>query len=66
MSEAYPGASKELTVVLLKDQLVDMLEDPQLKTYVKQAHVGDLQEALVRTLEFELFIKTSSGRPRET
>ncbi len=36
--KAYPGASEELTVVLLRDQFVDALEDPQLKIYVKQAH----------------------------
>ena len=60
--KAYPGASEDLLVVLLRDQFVDALEDPQLKIYVKQAHVANLQEALARALEFESFVKTSSGR----
>ncbi len=51
--KAYPGTSEELTVVLLKNQFVGALEDPQLKIYVKQAHVGDLQETLACAQEFE-------------
>ena len=61
--KAYPGASEELTMVLLRDQFVDALEDAQLKIYVKQAHARDLQEALARALELESFVRTSAGRP---
>ena len=61
--KAYPGASEELAVVLLRDQFVDALEEVQLKIYVKQAHVRDLQEVLARALEFESIVRTSAGRP---
>ncbi|KAG0710289.1 hypothetical protein GWK47_023141 [Chionoecetes opilio] len=61
--KAYPGATEDLTV-LLRDQFVDALDDQQLKVYVMQAHVGDLQEALARALEFESFVQSSSARPR--
>lgn len=57
--KAYPGAPEALTVVLLRDQFVDSLDDLHLKVYVKQARVGDLLEALARTLEFESCLKTS-------
>lgn len=62
--KAYPRASEETAVLLLRDQFIDALEDAQLQIYVKQAHVADLQEALVRALEFESFVNTSAGRSR--
>ncbi|XP_069995361.1 uncharacterized protein [Penaeus vannamei] len=52
---AYPGASEDLTAVLLRDQFIDALEDYQLQVYVKQAHTTDLQEALAHALEYESF-----------
>ncbi|KAG0714605.1 hypothetical protein GWK47_013784 [Chionoecetes opilio] len=62
--KAYPGATEDLLTVLLRDQFVDALDDQQLKVYVMQVHVGDLQEALARALEFESFVQSSSARPR--
>ena len=48
--KAYPGATEDLTMVLLRDQFVDALVDPQLKIYIKQAHPSDLQKSLARAL----------------
>lgn len=62
--KAYPAATEDLLAILLRDQFVDALDDQQLQVYVKQAHVGDLQEALARALEFESFVQSSSVRPR--
>ena len=48
-----------VTSLLVKDQFIDALGDPQLQVYVKQAHAADLQEALARALEFESFVASS-------
>ncbi|XP_050725002.1 uncharacterized protein LOC127002823 isoform X2 [Eriocheir sinensis] len=61
VSRSYPAAPEEMIVVLARDFFVDALHDQQLQTYVKQAHPGDLQVALARALEFEAFLKTTSG-----
>ncbi|XP_050730508.1 uncharacterized protein LOC127005599 [Eriocheir sinensis] len=58
---SYPAAPEEMIVVLARDFFVDALHDQQLQIYVKQAHPGDLQVALARALEFEAFLKTTSG-----
>ena len=64
--KAYPGAPESTTSLLLRDQFVDALQDQQLQIYVLQAHVGDMQQALARALEFESFIKKSApGGRRE-
>ncbi|MPD02224.1 hypothetical protein E2C01_097791 [Portunus trituberculatus] len=39
--------------VLLRDQLVDAVNNVQICMYIQQAHVKILQEALVRGLELE-------------
>lgn len=61
--KAYPGATEDLTMVLLRDQFVDALVEPQMKIYIKQAHPSDLQESLARALEFESFVRTSGSGP---
>ena len=48
-----------VTSLLVKDQFVDALGDPQLQVYVKQAHATDLRETLARALEFESFMASS-------
>ncbi len=53
---------KEIIVVLAQDSFIDALDNLQLQIYVKQAHPGDLQVALARTLELEAFLKTTSGQ----
>ena len=58
---SYPAAAEEMVAVLARDFFVDALQDQQLQIYVKQAHPGDLQVALARALEFEAFLKTTSG-----
>ena len=50
-------------MVLLRDQFVDALMDPQMKIYIKQTHPSDLQESLARALEFESFVRTSGSGP---
>ena len=50
-------------MVLLRDQFVDALMHPQMKIYIKQAHLRDLQESLARALEFESFVRTSGNEP---
>ncbi|KAK8389762.1 hypothetical protein O3P69_009038 [Scylla paramamosain] len=60
--ESYPAAPEEIIVVVARDSFIDALDDQQLQIYVKQAHPGDLQVALVRALEFEAFLKTTSGQ----
>ncbi len=59
---SYPTAPEEMIVVLPRDSFVDALDDQQLQIYVKQAHPGDLQVTLARALEFEAFLKTTSGQ----
>lgn len=49
--KAYPGVAEATKTVLLHDELVDALEDAQLQLYVRQAHIGTLQEALACALE---------------
>ncbi|KAG7157489.1 hypothetical protein Hamer_G005932 [Homarus americanus] len=56
---AYPGASPDLLVVLLKDQFVDALDSTKLKIQVKQSQPVTLQEALTRALEFESYVRSS-------
>lgn len=58
---AYPTAPEEMIIVLARNFFVDALHDQQLQIYVKQAHHGDLQVVLARALEFEAFLKTTSG-----
>ena len=58
---SYPAAAEEMIVVLARDFFVDALQDQQLQIYVKQAHPEDLQVALARALEFEAFLKATSG-----
>ncbi len=41
---------------------MDALDNQQLQSHVKQAHPGDLQVVLARALEFEAFLKTTSGQ----
>ncbi|MPC68538.1 hypothetical protein E2C01_062740 [Portunus trituberculatus] len=64
MRKTYPRASEETATLLMRDQFIDALEDAQLQIYEKQAHVANLQEALAWALEFESFVKTSTGRSR--
>ena len=52
-----------MTMVLLRDQFVNALMDPQMKIYIKQTHPSDLQESLARALEFESFVRTSGSGP---
>ncbi|KAG0715519.1 hypothetical protein GWK47_011790 [Chionoecetes opilio] len=56
---AYPGASEDMITLLLRDQFVDAVNHPQIKIYIQQAHVEDLQQALARGLEMESFLRTS-------
>lgn len=51
-----------MIIVLARNFFVDALHDQQLQIYVKQAHHGDLQVVLARALEFEAFLKTTSGQ----
>ncbi|KAK8389230.1 hypothetical protein O3P69_020876 [Scylla paramamosain] len=44
---SYPMAPEEMIVVLGRDSFIDALDDQQVQIYVKQAHPGDLQVALV-------------------
>lgn len=67
---AFPDAPGMVTSVLVRDQFVDDLGDPQLQVCVKQKvprcgykildRAADLQEGLTRALEFESF-GASSG-----
>ncbi|XP_042878205.1 putative golgin subfamily A member 6-like protein 19 [Penaeus japonicus] len=59
--EALVRRSEEMIVVLARDFFVDALQDQHLQIYVKQAHPEDLQVALARALEFEAFLKGTSG-----
>ncbi|KAG0719777.1 hypothetical protein GWK47_049794 [Chionoecetes opilio] len=43
---AYPTAPEEMMNVMSREHFVDALHDKDLQLYVKQAHPGDVQEAL--------------------
>lgn len=47
-------------MVLASNAFTDALQDHQLQISVKQSHHGDLQVAVVRTMEFEAFMKMAS------
>ncbi|MPC49768.1 hypothetical protein E2C01_043582 [Portunus trituberculatus] len=57
----YPEASE--MIILLRDQFVDAIDKQQLRIYVQQAHPKDLQEALARGLDLELFLWTMREQP---
>ena len=56
---AYPAAPEDMVSVLARDHFLDALQDRDLQLYVKQAHPGDVQEALARALELEAFLRTA-------
>lgn len=60
--KTYPEASEYMVTILLRDQFVDVVDHPQIRIYIQQAHVKNLQEALARGLEMESFLRTSPGR----
>ncbi|MPC32210.1 hypothetical protein E2C01_025515 [Portunus trituberculatus] len=62
---AYPEASEEMITILLRDQFVDAIDNQQLRIYVQQARPKDLQNALVRGLELESFLRTTREQPNE-
>ncbi|MPC52228.1 hypothetical protein E2C01_046091 [Portunus trituberculatus] len=47
-----------MVTVLSWDAFIDTLEDQQVQIYVKQVHPADVQQALVRAMEFEAFLYT--------
>lgn len=53
-------------MVLAHDFFVDSLLDQQLQIYDKKAHTVDLQVALATALEFETFLRTTSGLGKAT
>ena len=59
---AYPEAGEDMITVLLRDQFVDAVDHPQIRIFIQQARVKNLQEALARGLEMESFMRTSSER----
>ncbi|MPC41189.1 hypothetical protein E2C01_034775 [Portunus trituberculatus] len=50
-----------MVTVLSRDAFVDALEDQQVQIFVKQAHPADVQQALVRAMEFEAFLYTTAA-----
>ncbi|XP_036355945.1 uncharacterized protein LOC118761880 [Octopus sinensis] len=62
--KAYPTAAPDLLSLLLKEQFIDALESTNLKVQVKQTRPGTMQEALASVLEFESYIKSSTGNFR--
>ena len=59
---AYPEAGEDMITVLLRDQFVDAVDHPQIKIFIRQARVKNLQEALARGLEMESLMRTSGER----
>ncbi|MPC28295.1 hypothetical protein E2C01_021496 [Portunus trituberculatus] len=50
--------------LLARDCFVDALQDSRLQIYVKQAHPKDVQEALTRASEMEVFLRTTTDALR--
>ncbi|MPC44533.1 hypothetical protein E2C01_038208 [Portunus trituberculatus] len=57
----YPVAPEQMVTVLSQDVFLDTLKDQHVQIYVKQAHPADLQQALVRAMEFEAFLYTTTA-----
>ena len=55
----YPVAPEEMVTVLSQDPFINALEDQQVQINVKQAHPADMQQTLVRAMQFEAFLCTS-------
>lgn len=52
-----------MITILLRHQFVDATDHLQIRIYAKQAHPNDLQEALVRDLYLESFLRSTRERP---
>lgn len=61
VSREYPTAPKDMSGLLVSYHFVNALQEKDLQLYMKQAHSGDLQEALTKALELEAFLHTSMG-----
>uniref|UniRef100_A0A0L8FXP0 CCHC-type domain-containing protein n=1 Tax=Octopus bimaculoides TaxID=37653 RepID=A0A0L8FXP0_OCTBM len=59
--KAFPTAIPDLLSLLLKEQFIDALDSVDLKVQVKQTRPGTMQKALARALEFESYVKSSTG-----
>ncbi|CAI9727411.1 arsenite methyltransferase-like [Octopus vulgaris] len=62
--KAYPTATPDLLSLFLKEQFLDALDSANLKVRVKQTRPSTMQDALASALEFESYIKSSTGNGR--
>ena len=63
--KAYPSTTPGLLTLLLRDQFIDALDNPQLKIQVKQGKPASLQEALASAMEFESLVKSTLSSFRD-
>uniref|UniRef100_A0A0L8H2Y9 Uncharacterized protein n=1 Tax=Octopus bimaculoides TaxID=37653 RepID=A0A0L8H2Y9_OCTBM len=63
--ESLQQLAQKILAILLKEQFIDALGSAELKVQVKQAQPYFMQEALLRALEFELYVwsNTTFVRP---
>lgn len=62
--KTYLTAIPNRLALLLKVQFIDALDSANIKVQIKQAQSGTMQLVLARALEFESYIKSSTGNFR--